>query len=262
VSGEKSSLSVIVITRNEERNIEACLESVAWADDIVVLDSQSTDRTVELALTRTPKVHVVEWKGYAGTKQAALALTVHEWVLWLDADERVTTELAAEIRSVVASPPEGIAGYEVGRRAFFIGKWIKHCGWYPGYVVRLFRKTRGSFSASRVHEGLVLSGSSGRLRGDLLHFTDETLYHYFEKFNRYTTLAAEEILARGGSFSLYDLIVRPPFLFVKMYLLRGGFLDGLHGLVLSLASAAYVFCKYAKCWDLERMAGDRAVSRN
>jgi glycosyltransferase involved in cell wall biosynthesis len=255
-------LSVIVITHNEERHIDACLESVAWANDIVVLDSESTDRTVPLASARTPKVHVLPWMGYARMKQAALAFTVNEWVLWLDADERVGAELAAEIRSVLAAPPGETAGYEVARRAFFIGKWIRHCGWYPGYVVRLFRKSRGSFNDARVHEGLALTGPSSRLRNDLLHFTDETLYHYFDKFNRYTTLAAEEILTRGGSFSLYDLLVRPPFLFMKMYFLKGGFLDGVHGLVLSLASAAYVFCKYAKCWDLARAQSARAMDGN
>ncbi len=246
-------LSVIVITHEEERNIGECLSSVAWADDLVVVDSGSRDRTVEIAREFTSKVFTAEWKGYAATKELALAKSSHEWVLWLDADERVTPELADEIRRAIASP-QAPAGYEVARKAFFLGKWIRHCGWYPGYVVRLFRKSHAQFNDSRVHERLIVRGETARLNHPLTHYTDDSLYHYFEKFNRYTTLAAEDTLERRGpgSFSLLDLLVRPPYLFVKMYLLRLGFLDGIHGLILSLLSASYVFCKYAKCWDLSR----------
>lgn len=239
------SLSVIVITRNEERNIGDCLASVAWADEIVVVDAESVDRTVEIARQRTPHVHVVRWKGFAAAKEEALARSAHEWILWLDADERVGGELAREIAAIAKGEGE-FAAYEVARRAYFIGKWIRHSGWYPGYVTRLFRRSSARFSESKVHERLIVDGPVGRLRNDLLHYTDETLHHYLKKFNSYTTLAAEEAAAQGGRFGVADVVVRPPYMFFKMYLLKRGFLDGMHGLILALLSSAYVFSKYAK----------------
>ena len=245
--------SVIIITRNEERNIVDCLESVSWADEIVVIDSHSTDKTVELAHRYTKGVYSVDWKGYAAAKIFALQHVVNDWVFWIDADERVPRELGDEIQRRVQEKQSPVVAYEVARQAYFLGKRIKHCGWYPGYVVRLFKKSQVSFAESRVHEHLDVKGPVGRLENDLLHYTDDTLYHYFSKFNRYTTLAAKDLIQSGKQYSLYDILVRPPFLFFKMYILRRGFLDGMHGLILSLASAGYVFCKYVKLWDLHRM---------
>ncbi len=245
-----AKLSVIVITLNEERNIRECLESVKWADEVIVVDSQSKDRTVEIAREFTEKIFVIEWKGYGETKNFALSKVTNDWALWLDADERVPKELAEEIRQTIQTSARN--AFEVARRAYFLGKWIKHCGWYPGYVVRLFKKDSAKFNQSLVHEKVEFSGTIGRLNNDLLHFTDENLFHYFSKFNNYTSLAAQEMKRAGKTFSLYDVLVRPPFLFFKMYVLRLGFLDGIHGLILSAASAAYVFVKYGKLWELWR----------
>jgi glycosyltransferase involved in cell wall biosynthesis len=253
-------LSVLVITRNEENNIVDCLESVGWADDIVVVDAGSSDRTVELARRFTQKVFVTPWGGFSEAKEFALRQASNEWVLWLDADERVPPALGAEIRETLADGAPSYAGFRLARRAYFLGKWIRHCGWYPGYVLRLFRRDAGAFNRSRVHERLELRGPAGRLRNDLLHFTDETLYHYFSKFNTYTSLAAEDAHEAGRSSSAYDLLLRPPYLFFRMYLFRGGFLDGMHGLVLSLCSAGYVFVKYAKLNELGRRS--RAAAGN
>jgi glycosyltransferase involved in cell wall biosynthesis len=243
-------LSVVTITLNEEQNISDCLKSVSWADELIVVDAHSTDRTVELARQYTDCVYVADWKGYAAAKAFALQQAKNEWVLWLDADERVTDELADEIREIMSNESPPYERYEVARRAFFLGKWIRHCGWYPGYVVRLFRKSSAQFSDNRVHEHIVGEGQAGRLRNDLLHFTDENLYHYFAKFNRYTSLAAGELDASRRKFSLYDTLIRPPYLFFKMYVIRLGLLDGRHGLILSLLSSAYVFTKYAKLWEI------------
>lgn len=254
------NISVIIITRNEERNITECLQSVSWSNDIVLVDSESSDRTVEIAKKMTAKIYVRQWEGYAQSKNFALQHVVNDWVLWIDADERVPHELAEEIQRIVQEHQSPTAAYEVARRAYFIGKWIRHCGWYPGYVVRLFKKSQASFAESRVHEHLDVKGSVGRLQNDLLHYTDENLYHYFSKFNRYTTLAAEDLIQRGKKYSLYDILVRPPFLFFKMYIVKRGFLDGMHGLILSLASSSYVFCKYVKLWDINRVNG--SVIRN
>ncbi len=245
-------LSVIIITRNEEHNITDCLQSVKWANDLIVVDAQSSDKTVERARALTEKVFVVAWRGYGEAKNYALQHTQHDWILWLDADERVTTELTNEIQMLLDSPNKQYEAYEVARRAYFIGKWIQHCGWYPGYVVRLFRKDKVKFSTSRVHEKLEFRVEKGRLSQDLLHYTDENLFYYFSKLNRYTSLAAVDLNEQRRKFSLTDLLIKPPFLFVKMYILRRGFLDGMHGLVLSLLSAAYVFIKYAKLWERSR----------
>jgi glycosyltransferase involved in cell wall biosynthesis len=245
-----SSLSVIVITKNEERNIRECLESVAWAGEIVVVDAGSADRTVEIAKTVTPKVYVDAWKGYGAARNEALTHCDKEWVLWLDADERVTPALAAEIKSAVASAGSDVAGYEVPRAAYFLGRWIKHCGWYPAYVVRLFRRGAGRFTEDKVHEKLEVDGQIRRLKSDLLHFTDPNLFHYFEKFNRYTSLAAEELLAQRRKFRLSQLLLRPAWVFMRMYIVQRGIFDGLQGFILSLLSSFYVFVKYAKLWEL------------
>jgi glycosyltransferase involved in cell wall biosynthesis len=246
------TISVIVLTLNEERNIADCLDGVRWADQIIVVDSGSADRTVEIAGTYTPNIQTVKWRGYGAARNAGLAKAEGDWILWLDADERVPLELAKEIRGILAGASAGHAGYQVARRAYFCGKWIRHCGWYPSRVTRLFRRAKGRFSETNVHEQLLLEGAVGVLRNDLLHFTDPDLAHYFMKFNAYTTLAARDMRDAGRKFRLVDVLLRPAFQFFKMYLFRLGFLDGLHGFILCIASSAYVFTKYAKLWELTR----------
>jgi glycosyltransferase involved in cell wall biosynthesis len=247
-----ATLSVVTLALNEERNIEACLQSVQWADELLVVDSGSTDRTVELARKHTDRVITVPWMGYGPTKNQALGLVSGDWVLWLDADERVTPELAGEIRGVLQSGDQGIAAYAMGRRAYFLGRWIRHSGWYPSRVTRLFRKSAGRFTEQHVHEQLLVDGGVAVLHGDLLHFTDPDLHHYFAKFNRYTTLAAQDLEAAGRRWSPVDLLLRPAFQFIKMYLLRRGFLDGMEGFILAVVSSAYVFVKYAKLRERQR----------
>ncbi|HLP16308.1 MAG TPA: glycosyltransferase family 2 protein [Bacteroidota bacterium] len=243
-------ISVIVITKNESHNIDACLDSVRWSDDIIVVDAESADDTAERARRHTPHVHVRKWEGFSAAKTFAVGCARHQWVLWLDADERVMPELADEIsRLDLDNTPN--AAYTVARRAYFLGRWIRHSGWYPGRVARLFRKDKAQFTTAAVHEGLAIHGNIADLSQDLLHYTDPNLYHYFEKFNRYTTLAAEESFARGKRSGLSDLLVRPAWLFLKMYVLRRGFLDGMQGLILALLSSAYVFTKYSKLWEAE-----------
>jgi glycosyltransferase involved in cell wall biosynthesis len=242
-------LSVVTIALNEERNIVDCLESVRWADELIVVDSGSTDRTVELARQHGATVMQVQWRGYGATKNDALKHATGDWILWLDADERVTPELAEEIRDRLQEDSVSLAGYSVARRAYFLGKWIKHSGWYPSRVTRLFRRKAGHFTETQVHEQLHLEGALGTLQNDLLHYTDPDLFHYFQKFNNYTSLAANDMVTAGKKFSLYDVIVRPPFIFFKMFILRRGFLDGLHGFILAFVSMTYVFVKYAKLWE-------------
>lgn len=243
-------LSVIVITKNEERNLPECLESVKWADEIVVVDSASADKTVEVARRFTNKVYIRPWDGFAAAKNFALLQCTSDWVLWLDADERVTDGLAREIQDVVRQGNTAAVAFEFPRKAYFLGRWIKHCGWYPGYVVRLFRRDLGSFREVKVHESLIVEGETSRLQNDLLHYTDPNLWHYFEKFNRYTSLAAEEMAGGGASFGLGQLIIRPSWIFIRMYVIKRGFLDGVEGFILCVLSSCYVFTKYAKFWEL------------
>lgn len=245
-----STLSVIVLTRNEERNIRDCLNSVRWADEIIVVDAGSSDKTVQLARKFTKKVLVRPWEGFGPAKNFALSKAKGEWILWLDADERVTEELRKEIISVVATKNGQLVAYDVPRKAFFLGRWIKHCGWYPGRVVRLFRRDAGTFTEPNVHEELIVNGSRGHLQSDLLHYTDPDLFHYFTKFNRYTSLAAEDLEGSGRRFALPHLLFRPLWTFMRMYIVKRGFLDGMQGFILCVLSSAYVFTKYAKLWEL------------
>lgn len=247
-----ATISIIVLTLNEEKNLRECLESVRWADEILVVDSGSSDDTVAIARDYTNTIHTIQWEGYGAARNFALSCATGTWVLWLDADERVTGELAQEIQEIIRVNRPDPVGFAIARRAYFLGRWIKHSGWYPGRVVRLFRRGTGRFSESQVHEQLEVTGSLGQTRHDLLHYTDPDLHHYLRKFNRYTSLAVDDMVDAGRRASLFDLLLRPPFQFFKMYLLRRGFLDGMHGFILAVLSSAYVFTKYAKLWEREQ----------
>ena len=246
-------ISSVIIAKNEELNISRCIESLLECMDeiIVLVDFKSADRTFEIAKSYSGvKVQAVNWMGYAGTKKYGVSLASNDWILWIDADEALTKELSGEIKNFKKIVPK-FSAYSVPRKAYFLGRWIKHNGWYPGRVTRLFNKNKVSFSDNDVHEHLVVNGSTGELRSDIEHYTDPTIHHYFEKFNRYTTLAAEEMVKQGKEFKLSDIIIRPVFIFKKMYFFRLGFLDGIQGFILAIFSAAYVFTKYCKFWELK-----------
>jgi glycosyltransferase involved in cell wall biosynthesis len=249
------NITAIIIAKNEEANIARCISSLSGcADEIVVLvDSKTTDRTLEIA-KGFPKVKAqpVQWMGFSKTKQYAISLSQDEWVLWIDADEALTKELSDEIINFKSSDPE-FAAYSFPRIANFLGRWIKHSGWYPGRVTRLFNKNKARFSDSDVHEHLLVDGAVGQLKNDLEHYTDPSIHHYFEKFNNYTSLAAEELVKKGRSFALADILLRPVVIFIKMYFIKQGFLDGLQGFMLAVFSSAYVFTKYCKFWELKTL---------
>lgn len=251
------TLSVIILTLNEEKNITECVQSVRWADQILVVDSLSTDGTVRLAQEAGATVLSIPWEGYGTTKNKALEKATGEWILWLDADERVTAELSDEIRGLLEAERMTYDGFDVARRAYFLGKWIRHCGWYPGRVTRLFRKQAGRFTTTAVHETVQVDGATGSLKHDLIHLTDPDLDRYFLKFNRYTSLAVDDLVRKGIRASVSQLIVKPAFAFFKMYIVRQGWRDGIHGLVLCVVSAGYVFVKYAKLWERELQGGHK-----
>ncbi len=249
-------LSAVVIALNEERRIVPCLESLSFADEIVVVDSGSTDGTVAAARRFTDKVHAVAWKGFGPQKQAAVALAAHDAVLSVDCDERVTPALADEIRAVLAGASMR-AGYSVPRRTFVGTKEIRHCGWYPDRTVRLFDRTRARFTDDIVHERVAVSGDSGALRNHLLHYSFDGFGDILRKMDRYTDLSARKMLEEGRRCRLSDLAVRPALAFLKTYVLRLGVLDGAEGVEIAAAAAIHVFAKYAKLRDLSR-AGEPA----
>jgi glycosyltransferase involved in cell wall biosynthesis len=244
-----TTVSVTVITRNEAAHIEACLASVAWADERLVVDSQSTDGTADLARAAGARVIVREWPGYAAQKNFAAAQAAHDWILSLDADERVTAELADEIRRALADPT-GVAGYRVPRTTWHFGRWIRTTDWYPDYQLRLYDRRRGEWLPKRVHESVSVRGPIGQLSHPLQHYAYRSVSHHVETMNRYTTLAADEMAASGRTAGWFDLVVHPPAAFVRNYVLKQGFRDGLVGLVISSMNAFYVFLKFVKLWTL------------
>ena len=247
------TLSVVIVTLNEEANLARTLPSVAGlADEIVVLDSGSTDRTREVAESFHAKFFSEPWKGFAAQKNSALEKATGEWVLSLDADEEVEPALAEEIRSVLAANPS-VAGFFVPRKNFFLGRWIRHGGFYPDPKLRLFRRAAGKFEDRLVHEDIKLDGTTARLQHHLLHHAYPTLTSYIEHMNRYSSLGAEMAAGkRPRGFSLIDIALRPKLTFLYNYVLRGGFLDGREGLLLHAYHATYVSWKYAKAWELSR----------
>ena len=238
-------LTVTVITRNEAANIEAALSSVRWADEIVVVDSDSTDDTVALARRSTDRVETRAWAGYSAQKNFAASLASNDWILSLDADERVTPELAAEITSLLASEPAR-RGYRIPRISHYLGRWIRGTDWYPDYQLRLYDRRAGTWNGRRVHESVALNAEPGQLRHDLQHFPYRDISDHLATIDRYTTLAAEQMRADGRIPSIAGVARHPPFAFFRNYVLRGGFKNGSAGLVVSALNSYYVFLKLAK----------------
>lgn len=250
-------LSVTIITLNEAANIDACLDSVSWADEVLVVDSGSTDDTVARAIARGARVVSHEWPGYAAQKNWAAGEAASDWILSLDADERVTPALAAEIRRVLEAP--SAAGYRVPRLTWHLGRWIRTTDWYPDYQLRLYDRRRGRWKARRVHESVEVDGPMSVLTSDLQHFAYRDISHHHATMDRYTTLAAEEMFEAGRAVGLFGLVLYPVAAFLRNYVLRRGCLDGTVGLVISAMNAYYVFLKLAKLHALrvgpERPAG-------
>ena len=250
-SGKPDPISVIVITHNEEKNIDPCLKSVQWADERIVVDSFSSDRTVEIAKELGAKVFQRDWSGFADQKRFALEQTNHSWILSIDADERVSEALRKEILNILK---EGTSrdGFYMPRRSYFLGKWIRHGGWYPGYVLRLFRREKATLPDVKVHEGFLVDGSTGYLKGDLLHNTHPTIDQSLKKMiSRNHWIALERVEHEHKKVRWYDLIFHPAAAFSKKYFSRKGFLDGIHGFILALIDAIVKIVLYMDIWDIQ-----------
>jgi len=238
-------LSVAIITHNEEENIRYALESVKWAHEIVVIDSFSDDRTVEICKKYTDKVFVSEWLGFAEQKNKAVSMTSQPWVLVLDADERVTEALKSEILHTI-NDPTSKDGYYVARKNYFAGRWIKHGGWWPDHTLRLFKRGKGFFQQREVHESIKVNGETGHLKNPLEHFTYKDAKDYLKRMEIYSTLAAKELHKEGRRAGIFDIILRPAATFIRMLLLQLGLLDGAYGLKLAYLYSRYTFSKYSK----------------
>jgi len=244
---KKHPISAFVACQNEERNIEACLRSVAWCDEIVVVDSFSTDRTVEIARRYTDRVFFRQWDGYRSQKNFGFEQTTNDWALLIDSDERVSSQLRREIEREFDRGPGGVVGYHVPRRAYYLGKWINHGGWYPDYKLRLVRRDRARLGGIDPHETFIVDGPVKRLRGDLVHYTYRTISEQLRTMHRYAEIWAAT--RRWRPADALRMLLRPLAKFVEVYVGKGGVLDGFHGTVIAAMASYQVFLRYAKLYE-------------
>ncbi len=244
-------LSVTIITRNEAANLTAAIQSVGWADEILVVDCGSSDSTVAIAGSLKARVLHREWRGFAEQKNFAADEASHDWILSLDADERITPLLADEIRGLLASDP-ALAGYRMPRVSWYLDRWIRTTDWYPNLQLRLYNRRLARWKPRRVHESVQVQGEVGGLRHAIEHRPYRDVTHHLETMNRYTTLAAEEMFEEGRRSGLGPLVTLPAAAFLRNYILRRGFLQGSTGFVISSLNAYYVFLKFVKLWERQR----------
>ncbi len=250
----KPRISAIVRTRNEEKNLEECLESISWVDEIVVVDSHSTDRSVEIAKKYTDRIIVRDWPGHIAQSQFATDQASNNWVLSMDADERVTPELRDEIIDLDLSNTSHDA-FDMPRRHFFMKRWINHSGWYPDRKIRLFRKDRCQWGGYNPHDVVKVPGSMGRLKNDLVHYIYTDISHFAHTKNNYSTATAGDHFKSGRKARFADFTLRPIYAFVYRYFIRLGFMDGLAGFVICVEEAHGVFLKYIKLFEIEKKLG-------
>jgi glycosyltransferase involved in cell wall biosynthesis len=238
-------ISATIITYNEERNLPRAIESLRCADEILVVDSGSSDRTIEIAEKLGAKIIDSPWPGYAKQKNLAAERAENDWILSLDADESLSEALEAEIWRMKKNGPQFDA-YTMPRMARYLGKWIHHSGWYPDRKIRLYHRAKATWTGDFVHESVKVDGTIGHMDGNLLHFTCDSLSEHLKTMDRYTTLAAEQLVASRQKVTGARLIFEPPWTFLNTYVLKAGFLDGVEGLAIANMAALYNFLKYAK----------------
>ncbi len=247
----RSKITAVMIVRDEAENIIDALKSLEFADQIIVADTGSTDNTMKLAVEAGAEVHSITFNGFGTTKNRALDLCNGEWIFSMDADERVTPELAERIVKAANLDSEFVA-FKINRLTCFIGKPIRHSGWYPDHITRLFKRDRARFSELPVHEKVEVDGPVGHINGLLLHYSYHSIAGYLDKLNEYSTLSAEMMYRRGRKPRLADLLFRPPLVFLKMYIFKAGFLDGYYGFLLAVLSSYHAFIKFSKLRQLSQ----------
>jgi len=254
-SKPESKISTYMITYNNERTVERALASVKWADEIVVMDSFSTDRTVEICRGFTDKVFQRRWPGYREQYQYAADLTTRDWIMFVDADEEIPPELAEEIQRELDGGAT-LDGYIIYRHTYYLGRWIRYGGWYPDCEIRLYRRDKGKWEGG-LHAKVAGDGEVGPLRNQYLHYTYRDISDQIQTIDKYSQIAAEDLFRGGEEFSLLKLLFHPPFRFIKEYFLKSGFRDGLPGLIIAVSTMFYVFTKYAKLWELTRVTKEK-----
>lgn len=243
-------ISATIVTLNEERNIARAIESLRCCDEIVVVDSGSADRTTEIAAGLGARIIRSDWRGFSAQKNFAAAQSAHDWIFSIDADEALSEPLEAEIWELKKSSPQFDA-YSMPRMAQYLGRWIRHSGWYPDRKVRLYDRRKARWTGDYVHESVQVDGRVGHLQSNLLHFTCDSMSGHLKTMDRYTTLAAEELIARGRKVGWTALVLDPCWTFFKTYFIRAGFLDGRQGLIIAGMAAFYNFLKYAKAREMK-----------
>ena len=243
-----NKISVIVITKDEEKNISECLKSVEWADEIIVVDAESCDKTIELAKKFTDKIYIKKWEGYVPQKKYALSIASNDWVLSLDADERITPELKNELLNITSSE---FSGYKIRRKNFLLNKEITSCGWGNDYQLRFFLKARTSLTDRLVHEGFTVNGKIGKLKNPMLHYTFSSFSEYFNKINYYTSLKAEELIKQKGKVGGWTIFSHTFSAFFLFFFTKRGFKDGVYGLIISLLHSVSTMLNYIKLWELQ-----------
>ncbi len=246
----RPKISACVIVYNEDRKIRRCLESLTWCDEVVVVDSFSTDRTPEICREFTAKFFQYDWLGYVGQRNLVRSHASHDWILYLDSDEEVSSGLRDEIIAEFKRGPDGYVGYEFPRIVYFLGRWILHGEWYPDVKLRLFHKSHGRTEGIEPHDRVVVNGPVKRLRNPVWHYTYDDIRDQTETANRFSTITAQQKFVAEAPFRWFDFLFRPMFRFLRCYFLRGGFLDGTHGFVIATTQAYGAFLKYAKLWEL------------
>jgi glycosyltransferase involved in cell wall biosynthesis len=250
-AARRPTISAIVVCFNEEDRIQECLESLSWCDELVVVDSYSTDRTPEICRRYTERFVQRPWAGYRDQKAYAHSQTTNEWVLLVDADERVPAPLQQEILQTLAADAGRCAAYAVPRLVFYLGRWWRRGGWYPDYDVRLFKRERAKWGGDEPHERILVDGPVGRLRHALHHYSYRSMEDHLQRINRFTSISSKELKTGGERWRLRDALFRPGARFFYSYLVKRGFLEGFGGFYVAVTAAVYVFLKYAKLWELE-----------
>lgn len=250
----REKISACVIAFNEERKIRRCISSITWCDEVIVLDSYSTDRTVEICKEYTDRVYQHSWLGYVGQRNTVREYAKHPWVLFLDSDEEVSPALRDEILNAFDRGTDDIVGYEFPRQVYYLGRWIRHGEWYPDVKLRLFKKEFGRTEGEEPHDRVVVRGRTARLQSPIWHYTYDDLADQIQTLNRFSTITAQQRSVKGFRFYISSMMLRPLLRFLRGYFLKGGFLDGRHGLVIAIMAAFGAFAKYAKQWELSLRA--------
>ena len=243
-------ITAVIICFNEEDKIERCLRSVAWVDEVIVVDSFSTDSTLERVRKHTSKVYQHTWEGMISQKKFATSMASNDWILSLDADEELSGGLIREIKETFSADSQKPDAYIMPRKALYLDRWINHCGWFPDYKLRLFKKSKAAWGGVEPHDEVFVSGEKRFLKNDLYHYSFDDIADHINRMNSYTTINSQELMKKGVKCGPFKPLLRSFYAFIKMYFLKKGFMDGVPGLVVCMISSFHVFAKYAKLWEL------------